>query len=281
VKEVYTIEIVETLGKNAAKVLREQGYSNVQAKVGDGYLGWPEHAPFDKIIVTCSPEKPPQPLIDQLKDGGKMIIPLGERYAQVFYLFEKKNGELVKQKLLPALFVPMTGVSEEKREVRPDPANPQVYNGSFEIDDDGDGHPEGWYYQRQLKLATQLAPDGKQYVVFENFDPGRGAQMLQGMAVDGSKVSSIEVRLQVRGANLKFGPSQYDKPALFFQFYDANRKPLPEDMIGPWKDSFNWKKVSDVVHVPPLAREAIVRIGLNGGTGTLSVDDIRITPVSR
>src|SRR5262249_48250810 len=90
VKEVYTIEIVEALGKQAAKRLKELGYANVRAKIGDGYKGWPEHAPFDKIIVTCSPEEVPQPLVDQLREGGKMMIPLGERYQQVFYQFEKQ-----------------------------------------------------------------------------------------------------------------------------------------------------------------------------------------------
>lgn len=281
VKEVYTIEIVEQLGRNAAKVLREQGFSNVQARVGDGYLGWPEKAPFDKIIVTCSPEKVPTPLVEQLKEGGRMIVPLGERYEQVFYLFEKRNGELTKAKLLPALFVPMTGISEEKRQVLPDPSRPQVRNGGFEIDSDNDGHPDGWYYQRQLSVSHQLAPEGKSFVTFENIDPGHGAQMLQGMAVDGSKVGSLEVRLQVRGTNLKLGPKPYEKPSLILQFYDVDRRPLPEDVVGPWQGSFNWKPVTKVLHVPPRAREAIMRVGLNGGTGTLSIDDIRITPVPR
>ena len=72
VKEVYTIEIVEKLGKTAAERLRKLKYDNVHCKIGDGYLGWKEHAPFDKIIVTCSPESVPQPLVDQLKDGGKL-----------------------------------------------------------------------------------------------------------------------------------------------------------------------------------------------------------------
>ena len=85
VKEVYTIEIVEDLGKEAAKRLEKLGYQNVKVKIGDGYQGWKEYAPFDKILVTCSPEDIPQPLVDQLREGGKMIIPLGERYQQMFY----------------------------------------------------------------------------------------------------------------------------------------------------------------------------------------------------
>src|SRR5262249_51631785 len=89
VKEVYTIEIIEPLGKEAEKRLRNLRYKNVKVKIGDGYQGWAEHAPFDKIIVTCSPENVPQPLVDQLRDGGRMLIPLGERYQQAFYLYEK------------------------------------------------------------------------------------------------------------------------------------------------------------------------------------------------
>ena len=93
VKDVYTIEIVEPLGKRAARTLKQLDYKNVHAKVGDGYQGWPEAAPFDKIIVTCSPEKVPQPLVDQLREGGRMIIPVGERYQQNLYLFTQAQRQ--------------------------------------------------------------------------------------------------------------------------------------------------------------------------------------------
>ena len=281
VKEVYTIEIVEPLGKNAAKVLKELKYENVFPKIGDGYLGWEEHAPFDKIIVTCSPESVPKPLVDQLREGGKMIIPLGERYEQVFYLLEKQNGELVKKKLLPALFVPMTGVSEDNRQVKPDPARPEVHNGGFEDDEDGDGHPDGWHYQRQLTRETVDAPEGHAFVTFENHDAGRGAMALQGMAVDGGKVGSLQVSLRVRGKDLRFGQGGLEKPSLTVQFYDADRKPLDAIVIGPWQGTFDWKRASKLVHVPPKAREAILRVGLNGGTGVLSVDDIEMKVLPR
>src|SRR5206468_1539879 len=128
VKVVYTIEIVPQLGKEAAARLERLGYKNVKAGVGDGYKGWPEAAPFDKIIVTCSPEKVPQPLLDQLRDGGKMIIPLGERYHQAFYLYDKVGDEVSRTKLLPTLFVPMTGIAKGDRTRSP----AGLVNGSFQ-----------------------------------------------------------------------------------------------------------------------------------------------------
>ncbi len=91
--EVYSIEIVRPLGEKAAEVLEDLGYKNVHVRVGDGFQGWPEHAPFDKIIVTCSPESVPQPLIDQLREGGQMIIPVGQRYQQTLYLLTKQDGK--------------------------------------------------------------------------------------------------------------------------------------------------------------------------------------------
>ena len=112
VADVYTIEIVEPLAKTAEATLQRLGYTDVHVKVGDGYKGWPEQAPFDAIIVTCAPDKVPQPLVDQLKEGGRMVIPVGERFAQQLYLLEKKNGQLKESVTLPVRFVPR--VSEQK-----------------------------------------------------------------------------------------------------------------------------------------------------------------------
>jgi len=109
VKDVYSVEIVEPLAKNAEATLAGLGYKNIHVKVGDGYKGWPEAAPFDAIIVTCAPDKVPQLLVDQLRDGGRMVIPVGERFAQQLYLLEKKNGQLRESVTLPVRFVPMTG----------------------------------------------------------------------------------------------------------------------------------------------------------------------------
>jgi protein-L-isoaspartate(D-aspartate) O-methyltransferase len=107
VSDVYTIEIVEPLAKTAEATLQRLRYKNIHTRVGDGYKGWPEVAPFDAIIVTCAPDKVPQPLIDQLKDGGRMVIPVGERFAQQLYLLEKSNGQLKQSATLPVRFVPM------------------------------------------------------------------------------------------------------------------------------------------------------------------------------
>lgn len=110
VKHVYTVEIVEALAHSARARLRSLGYENVSVRAGDGYRGWPDRAPFDGIIVTCAPERVPEPLVAQLKEGGRMVIPVGEENgAQDLYVLTKRNGEIVKQAVLPVIFVPMTG----------------------------------------------------------------------------------------------------------------------------------------------------------------------------
>ena len=110
VAKVYTIEIVQPLGERARADLARLKYDNVQVRIGDGYEGWPEHAPFDAIIVTCSPEHVPQPLVDQLRDGGRMIIPVGDAHSgQELVLLEKRGTQVVQRAVLPVRFVPMTG----------------------------------------------------------------------------------------------------------------------------------------------------------------------------
>ena len=116
VAQVYTIEIVAPLGERARKDLERLGYRNVHVRVGDGYEGWPAHAPFDAIIVTCSPEHVPQPLVDQLRDGGRMIIPVGDPViGQELVLLEKRGGQVVRREVMPVRFVPMTGKAQERR----------------------------------------------------------------------------------------------------------------------------------------------------------------------
>ncbi len=106
--KVYSIEIVPSLAKSATKLLQELQYTNVFVKEGDGYLGWPEHAPFDAIMVTAAPEQIPKPLIEQLKVGGRLIIPVG-RFMQQLKLITKKKSGVRDETLLDVRFVPMTG----------------------------------------------------------------------------------------------------------------------------------------------------------------------------
>jgi len=109
-RHVYTIEIIESLGRNAQKVLHKLGYKNITVQIGDGYNGWSEHAPFDVIIVTASSEKIPQPLINQLKPGGRLIMPLGaQTHIQSLQILVKdQDGKLSKRDVLPVSFSPLT-----------------------------------------------------------------------------------------------------------------------------------------------------------------------------
>jgi protein-L-isoaspartate(D-aspartate) O-methyltransferase len=113
-REVYTIEIVPSLAEKSGILLQVMEYKNVHVKLGDGYQGWPEEAPFDVIIVTCSPSHVPQALQDQLKEGGRMIIPVGVRYAQELVLLKKKNGKLTRHSRMQVLFVPMMDSTGKK-----------------------------------------------------------------------------------------------------------------------------------------------------------------------
>lgn len=117
-KNVYTIEIVPELGNQASERLAKLMYNNIKVKVGDGFLGWEEHAPFDVIVLTASPATIPTPLIKQLKDGGRLLLPLGgEERFQELLLYSKKDGELtLDRRVAPTQFVPMKGKAEEKRE---------------------------------------------------------------------------------------------------------------------------------------------------------------------
>ncbi len=114
VPEVYTIEILPELQKQASTVLSERGYRNIRFRVGDGYAGWPEHAPFDRIIATAAPQNIPQPLIDQLKEGGRIVIPLGS-LNQELTILEKTHSRITSHSTIPVRFVPMTGKAQEKQ----------------------------------------------------------------------------------------------------------------------------------------------------------------------
>jgi len=114
---VYTIEIVEPLAREAAGRLKQLGYRNVVAKSGDGYQGWPEHAPFDAIMVTAAPREVPQPLIEQLKPGGRLVVPVGgQATGQELLLIEKQpDGTVARRNILAVRFVPLTDKSGKQQ----------------------------------------------------------------------------------------------------------------------------------------------------------------------
>ncbi len=115
VDQVYTVEIIEPLAASATERLRRLGYDNVTVRQGDGYYGWPEHAPFDAIIVTAAAGHIPRPLLEQLKPGGRLVIPIGPVYAVQSLVLARRDddGEVRTQQLLPVRFVPMTGEVQE------------------------------------------------------------------------------------------------------------------------------------------------------------------------
>lgn len=112
--EVYTIEIIEPLAAMAQQTLERLGYANARVRHGDGHKGWTEKAPFDAIVVTCAPDKIPPALVEQLRDGGRMIIPVGSGMNQDLVLLRKEGGKITKQSVLPVRFVPMTGEAQSQ-----------------------------------------------------------------------------------------------------------------------------------------------------------------------
>jgi protein-L-isoaspartate(D-aspartate) O-methyltransferase len=113
VREVYTIEILPELGRQAAALLAELGYENVHVRIGDGYDGWPEEAPFDAIVVTAAPPKIPQPLLDQLAVGGRLVIPVGEASEAELLVITRTPHGFEQRKAEAVRFVPMTGKAQE------------------------------------------------------------------------------------------------------------------------------------------------------------------------
>ena len=114
-KQVYSIEIIHSLGIAAKKKLKAMGYKNIHVIIGDGYLGLPDQAPFDCVIVTAAPDHIPQPLIEQLKPGGRMIIPVGNYRQKLILITKLTNGKIKKKSVLPVIFVPMTGKAQKNK----------------------------------------------------------------------------------------------------------------------------------------------------------------------
>ena len=279
VKEVCTIEIQEPLGIRARQTLHRLNYKNITTKIGDGYLGWPEKAPFDKIIVTCSPENIPRPLVDQLREGGRMIVPVGQRFQQVLYLYHKMHGKLQREALEATMFVPMTGTAETLRQVQYDSEHPALVNGGMEKSTLIAGVPDGWYYVRQGRLdPSGRAPEGRQFLTCTNQEPGKFSQALQAFGVDGRKVRELDVAVWVRGRDIRAPRFQPDKrPRLILNFYNENRAPIGQEALGPWTGTFDWVEKHDRLPVPEDARVVVLYLGLLGATGEISFDNVRVT----
>ncbi|HMP81042.1 MAG TPA: protein-L-isoaspartate(D-aspartate) O-methyltransferase [Pirellulaceae bacterium] len=113
VDQVYSIEIVKPLAEESARRLRNMGYRNIEVRHGDGYQGWPEQAPFDVIIVAAAPDHVPEPLIEQLAEGGRLVIPVGAHYQQLLLIEKLEDGKTRKTTLAPVAFVPMTGEAQQ------------------------------------------------------------------------------------------------------------------------------------------------------------------------
>lgn len=276
VKDVYTIEIVEPIGKETTEFLKSLGYENIHTKIGDGFKGWPENAPFQKIIVTCSPESVPQPLIDQLTDGGLMVIPVGTRHQQQLHVFKKEKGKLVSLSIRPTLFVPMTGEAESLRTTQEE-KGVRIINGDFEERVDKPGIIPGWYYEFNAKLVRDAkAPYGKNCIEFSSQRGELPSMLIQGFKLDARETVFVKMRAAVSVEDVVPGPNPNDKPIVSLQLLDENREPIGNYWLGPFIGTHKWKKEEETFSVPPNCREAILQIGLWGATGTIRFDGIAV-----
>ena len=279
---VYSIEIHEALGRRARSTLRRLGYTNVVTKIGDGFMGWEEKGPFDKIIVTCSPEEIPLPLIDQLIEDGIMIIPVGERYEQTLVRLQKRAGELERTDLVPSLFVPMTGQAEERRAVLPNGTQPSLANSSFEECLQDSETATAWYYGRQeVFLENNTSPNGQRHLLLKNSEPGRPAHIFQGFPIDGRSVRELKISYRVRVLELGSGRIPAEKPGVAIRFFDE-RRTRSTRLIAPLRIlNSDWGLVTSSILVPAWSREAILQVGLMGATGQIEFDEIQIISVKR
>lgn len=280
VKDVYTIEIVPELGKSAQRTLTRLRYENVHVRIGDGYLGWPEHAPYDKIIVTCSPEDIPRPLISQLAEGGHLVIPVGERFQQVLYRFTKSQGEMRRERVEATFFVPMTGRAEAERKKHPDASNPRIINGGFEATTAA-GELQGWYYIRHGKaIRDPNCPGGKHCMEFVRRD-AMPAYGLQPIGVTGANTKELKLTLYSSAEGIQTGLLSLHSSQVVVEFYDKNRQRCGEANVAINAGSFGWRHLSQTISVPKEAELAMIGIGLFGAQGTIRFDDIRVSAISR
>jgi protein-L-isoaspartate(D-aspartate) O-methyltransferase len=276
--DVYSIEINRPLAEQARRVIEQLGYPNVHLKVGDGYAGWLEHAPFDKIIVTCSPERVPPRLVEQLRDGGRMVIPLGQRFQQTLCVLAKRAGKLAIESREATFFVPMTGRADAVRsDASAEPLTP-IVNGDFE-QFLGPGKPAAWYYLRQATIVDGgPSAESPHYLSLTNRVPGCNAQAIQSVGLDGRRAHELVVELWAKTKNVQpaDAPDQQTGAGLVISYFDEQRMPIGEGLLGPWRGTFGWQRKVARLKVPPTAYEASVAVSLLGSTGSLSCDQIEL-----
>ena len=207
-----------------------------------------------------------------------MIIPVGERYQQVFHLLKKKDGELINEALRPTLFVPMTGKAEEGRQVQPDPLHPKLINGSFEEVIGSSGEPAGWYFVRQMKVVTAGdAPEGRNYATFTNPSPAAAAGRCK--VFRSTAARSTNWRFPAWSAGRTWRPAwrRVKQPRLRSCSWTKTRHRRTRDpraMAGIVRLEADERRDQSAAS----ARDGIVEIGLLGGTGEVSYDDVQIRP---
>ena len=280
VQHVYTIEIVPELGERAKRTLAHLKYDNVHVRTGDGYQGWPEHAPFDKIIVTCSPEDIPKPLVAQLAEGGHLVIPVGERFQQILYRFTKTLGKLQRERVEATFFVPMTGRAEAERSKEGAAATPRIVNGSFE-EAASDGTPRGWYYIRNGKRTLEkTSPAGKWCMEFVR-EAAMPAYGLQPIGVNGATTKELNVTFFSKAERVQTGLLSLQSSQIVVEFYDNNRRRCGEGDVAIRGGSFGWKQYRETIPVPEDATLAMIGVGLFGVNGTIWFDDVRVSAIPR
>lgn len=210
-----------------------------------------------------------------------MVIPIGERFQQTLYLFQKVDGQLQRQAIEPTYFVPMTGQAEKLRVVKQDDGLPDLVNGSFEESGQDKEIPEGWYYVRDGRIeADPHAPKGERQMTFRNQIPNNPAQALQALDMDGRKVKEIDVSMWVRGRNVRQPDTSGAGAHAGITFFDEKRAPIGDRPIGSWTGTYDWVKKSTRIKIPPDARLCVFAVGLGGSTGEISFDGVEITVVN-
>lgn len=271
VRDVYSVEIHRSLADRATQTLEKLGCTNVHIRVGDGCEGWPEEGPFDKIIVTCSPEKVPDALVKQLREGGRIVIPVGERYQQVMQLGIKKNGTLSFEPLRTAFAVPMTGKAEQERTTLPDGMHPTIVNGTFaeSVELDGQTMPQGWSIRQATIVAqTEQSPS---CIRFRNTEPGKPSQAMQPFGVDGKYIEALELTFDIKATDVT-----ETIPVGEIMFYDQHEELLEVHPIGHIRQNGDWASAKVVLDVPEEATYAILNIGLLGNTGQLEIKNLHL-----